>query len=118
LLRQLLPAFTVLEAGKVEAFAKSEKVVVVGYFAAEAKDARKAFESVAAALRDDFVFGVTSDADALKKAKVEKEGIVLYKKFDEGKAVFKGEFTKDAITSFVQAKSVPLMVYSSIDLLG
>lgn len=107
----MLPAFTVLKsADKVKEFSQSEKVVIVGYFSKDASKERKVFEKLAQSLRDDFVFGIAEDEESLKAEKVKDgKGIVLFKKFDEKKAVFDGKFTEEAVTEFINKKSTPVM---------
>ncbi|KAJ3113427.1 protein disulfide-isomerase precursor [Phlyctochytrium bullatum] len=104
--KQALPALSELKADKIEEFAKSDKVVVVGYFSDKISKKFKAFEKVANELRDDFVFGFTNDkVDAVKPP-----AIVLFKTFDEGKNEFDGKkWTEESIKEFVQVNSVPLM---------
>ena len=106
----MLPAFTVVEADKVESFSASSKVVVLGYFAASASKDRKIFEGIAQSLRDDFTFGVVADEKALKKEKVKDHKIIMFKKFDEPKVEFTGDFKKDDIVTFIETKSIPVMV--------
>jgi len=106
--KQALPAVSELTADKVEAFSASDRVVVVGYFTAGSAE-YKAFEAVADKHRDDFVFGFSSDKAAAKAAGVSAPGVVLYKKFDEGKNEFDGDFTTEALESFVKTNAVPTM---------
>ncbi|KAJ3281936.1 protein disulfide-isomerase precursor [Borealophlyctis nickersoniae] len=106
--KQALPAVTTLEADKLEEFANSDRVVVVGFFEADSA-AHKAFAAVAEKLRDDYLFGYTSDKDAAKEHGATVPDVVLFKKFDDGKAEFDGEITEEALTSFVKTNSIPLM---------
>jgi len=107
--KQALPAVSVLDADKVDAFSTSDKVVVIGFFKNQKSDAYKAFAAVADKLRDEFVFGYPSDKDAAKKYGATQPDVVLFKSFDEGKADFDGEVTEEALTNFVKVNSVPLM---------
>jgi protein disulfide-isomerase A1 len=109
----LLPAFTVLTEGKAESFSQSDRIVVLGYFSESASAERTIFQGVAEALRDDFTFGVVSAAADLKLANIKESGVILYKKFDSGKDIFAGKLTTEAITAFIEASSVPLMVSHS-----
>ena len=59
------PAAKKLAAGEVEAFSSSNKVVIVGFFDAEADADFQAFESFAKG-NDEFTFGVVFDAEAAK----------------------------------------------------
>ena len=69
----------------------------------------QAFLSAAAVL-DDVVFGISTLAAVGAEFGVAGDGVVLFKKFDEGRADYTGAFTADAITDFVSANSLPLVV--------
>jgi len=106
--KQNLPDVTAIKADDFEKFSTSDKVVVVG-FVKEGSDEYKALEANAKELRDQFVFGYIDDAELAKKAGAQVPGIVVYKQFDEGKAVLEGKITKESIEEFVKVESVPLM---------
>lgn len=96
-------------ADDVKAFADTNDVVVIGLFKdASSKDAA-AYEAVAQKL-DDVPFGISSNADVNKHLEKDSDGIVLLKKFDEGKVVFDGEYTAEAITKFVKKNRLPTVV--------
>ncbi|KAJ3151380.1 protein disulfide-isomerase precursor [Irineochytrium annulatum] len=103
--RQALPALSELKAKKIDDFTKSDKVVVIGYFSDKISKKFKAFEAVANALRDDYVFGYTND----KVDDAKSPSVILFKSFDEGKNVFSGKWTEDALTEFVKVNAVPLI---------
>jgi len=106
--KQNLPDLTAIKADEFEKFSTSDKVVVVG-FVKEGSDEYKALEANAKELREQFVFGFIDDAELAKKAGAQVPGIVVYKQFDEGKAVLEGEITEESIKEFVKVESVPLM---------
>jgi len=106
--KQNLPDVTAIKAEDFEKFSQSDKVVVVG-FVKEGSDEYKALEANAKEMRDNFVFGYIDDAELAKKAGAAVPGLVVYKQFDEGKAVFEGKMTEEAIKEFVNVESVPLM---------
>ncbi|KAJ3210025.1 protein disulfide-isomerase precursor [Dinochytrium kinnereticum] len=104
--KQALPALSELTADKIDAFSKSDKVVVVGYFSDKISKKFKAYEKIANELRDDFIFGFTNE----KVDSVKPPAVVLYKSFDEGKNEFDGKkWTEDSLKEFVQVNAVPLM---------
>ena len=57
------------------------------------------------ALRDDYVFGFTNE----KVEGVKSPAVILYKSFDEGKNVYSGKYTTEALTAFIKTSAVPLM---------
>lgn len=101
-----------LEIESVEAaetFIKSQPVVVVGFFKDRESAEAKTFLSVANAV-DDFQFAITSNEDVYAKYEAKCGSIVLFKNFDEGKSVYDGESTEEAIKKFVTVQSMPLIV--------
>ncbi|KAF9211793.1 protein disulfide-isomerase precursor [Podila verticillata] len=101
--KQTQPALTILTAETVAKFSASDKVVIVGVLPAD-NEKREILLSVANKLRDDFTFGVIEESEDLKTP-----GVVLYKKFDEGKNVLEGDFTEESLTEFINTNSVPIM---------
>ena len=104
-----MPAVSVLTSETIEEFKTSDKVVVIAYFDAEDKSSNTTFSELADTLRDDYLFGATSDAKLAKAEGVKQPGVVLYKTFDEGKDTFDGKFEKEAITKFTKDAATPLV---------
>ncbi|GJJ76244.1 protein disulfide-isomerase A1 [Entomortierella parvispora] len=100
--KQTLPALSELTADTVSAFSVSDKVVIVGVLPKDSEK-RAVLEKVANQLRDDYVFGVVEESEDVKS------GIVLYKKFDEGKNVLEGDFDAESLTAFIRTNAVPVM---------
>jgi protein disulfide-isomerase A1 len=108
--KQAMPAVSLLESSAaLEDFKTADKVVLVGYFAADDKTSNATFGEVADELRDSFLFGATSNSDLAKEEGVKQPSIVLYKSFDEGKNKFEEKFDKETITEFAQKASTPLV---------
>ena len=107
--KQALPAVSDLTTDKLEEFKTADKVVLVGYFAADDKTSNATFLEAANSMRDDYLFGAISDADVAKAEGVKQPAIVLYKSFDEGKDTFTEKFDKDAIKKFAKAAATPLV---------
>lgn len=99
------PLKTVDEA---QEFQKSADVVVIGFFKKEDSDKAKAFLEVAASL-DDTPFAITSEDAVYKEYKVKEDGVLLLKKFDDGKVEYDGEYEAKALKSWIQVNSLALV---------
>ncbi|KAJ2999736.1 protein disulfide-isomerase precursor [Globomyces sp. JEL0801] len=107
---QLLPSVSELaDLAALESFVEDNQVAVVAFFSESTADEKATFKKIADSLRDDLVFASTTSAKALKAHDVTAPAVVVYKKFDEGKAVYSGKFTKDDISKFIKTVSVPIM---------
>ncbi len=107
--KQSLPAVSILTSETLEDFKTADKVVLVAYFKADDKASNTTFSEVADTLRDDYLFGSTSDAALAEAEGVKQPSIVLYKTFDEGKNTFTEKFDKEAITKFTKTAAIPLV---------
>ncbi|KAK2798211.1 hypothetical protein FQN50_008909 [Emmonsiellopsis sp. PD_5] len=109
MIKQSLPAVSTVTAENLEEVKTLDKIVVIGYFAEDDKASNESFTAVAEALRDSFLFAGTNDAALASGEEVKQPSIVLYKEFDERKAVFDDKFEQEAITSFIKSASTPLV---------
>uniref|UniRef100_A0A914XFW0 Protein disulfide-isomerase n=1 Tax=Plectus sambesii TaxID=2011161 RepID=A0A914XFW0_9BILA len=89
-------------------FEESADFIVVGYFKKRDSDDAKVFLEVAAGV-DDVPFGISEDAAVGKKLKLKGQGIVLLKKFDEGRVEFDQKLTAEAVKSWIQANRLTLV---------
>ncbi|KAM8878946.1 protein disulfide-isomerase [Spinachia spinachia] len=100
---------TLTKVSEAEALIADNEVAVIGFFkdadSAGAKEYEKAAETT-----DDIPFAVTSDDAIFSKFEVSKDGVVLFKKFDEGRNTFDGELTKENLLAFVKANQLPLVI--------
>jgi protein disulfide-isomerase A1 len=100
-----------MEITSVEEFKKfqeANEVGIIGVFKDQSSDDAKAFMSVAGSM-DETVFALTSDAAVMKELKFEKDGVVLLKKFDEGRNEFTDTIDEKDLKSWIHANSLPLV---------
>ncbi|KAK4994769.1 protein disulfide-isomerase precursor, partial [Elasticomyces elasticus] len=107
--KQSMPSVSLIDKATIEEFKTADKVVLIGYFAADDKASNVTFTGVADSLRENFLFGATSDEALAAAEGVKQPAIVLYKTFDEGKNTFEEKFDASAITKFAQTAAVPLI---------
>jgi protein disulfide-isomerase A1 len=102
-------AVEIKSVDEAEALIKDNRVVVVGFFKDRESDAAKLFLSIASGV-DEYPFAITEVDDVLSKYEAKEGSIILFKQFDEGKAVYEGEGTEADIKKFLTAQSMPLIV--------
>ncbi|KAG5853714.1 hypothetical protein ANANG_G00029060 [Anguilla anguilla] len=85
------------------------EVAVIGFFKDAESEGAKAFMKAAEAI-DDIPFGITSDDALFSKFELSKDGVVLFKKFDEGRNTFDGELSKENLLGFIKANQLPLVI--------
>uniref|UniRef100_A0A0K0E899 Protein disulfide-isomerase n=1 Tax=Strongyloides stercoralis TaxID=6248 RepID=A0A0K0E899_STRER len=89
-------------------FQESADVVVVGYFEKEDSEQAKAFLEVAGSM-DDIPFAITTKEDVAKSIELKGEGVVLLKKFDEGRNEYEGKVEESKLKTFIQANRLALV---------
>jgi protein disulfide-isomerase A1 len=109
MIKQSLPAVSILTKDTLEDFKKADKVVLVAYLDAADKASNETFTEVADKLRDSYPFGASSDAALAEAEGVAPPAIVLYKDFDEGRSVFTEKFDAAAIEKFAKISATPLI---------
>lgn len=107
--KQQLPAVSLLSKDTIEEFKTTDKVVLIGYFASDDKTSNTTYSEIAESLRDEYIFGATSDPELAKAEGVKVPALALYKDFDEGKDIHSGAFTSEAIQEFAKVASTPLV---------
>jgi len=107
--KQSLPAVSHVAAESLEEFKTMDKIVLVAYSGADNKAANEAFTSLADAQRDNYLFGATDDATLAETEGVKQPSIVLYKDFDEKKAVYDGTFEEEDLLKWIKTASTPLV---------
>ncbi|XP_060535710.1 protein disulfide-isomerase [Cylas formicarius] len=103
------PAADLKSVGDVAALIDANPIAVVGFFKDQSTDLAKQFLAVAASV-DDVPFGVVADDDVVANYEAADQQIVLFKKFDEGRATYDGPAVEKDIKKFVQVNQLPLLV--------
>ncbi|KAI8965819.1 protein disulfide isomerase [Daldinia sp. FL1419] len=109
MIKQSLPAVSLLTSETLEDFKTADKVVLVAYIDASDKASNETYTKVAEKYRDSYLFGATNDAALAEAEGVKAPAVVLYKQFDEGKATFSEKFDEEAIEKFAKVASTPLI---------
>jgi len=94
-------------ADEVKAFVEPKDVAVVGFFADKESELAKAFIKAAEG-KDDIEFAITTP-EASGEYAVKEDKIVVFKKFDEGRADYDGAADAEAIAKFVSGESLALV---------
>ncbi|KKK20934.1 hypothetical protein P175DRAFT_0524424 [Aspergillus ochraceoroseus IBT 24754] len=109
MLKQSLPAVSIVTAENIEEVKSLDKIVVVGYFAEDDKASTEAFTSFAESQRDNYLFASSSDAAIADAEGAKQPSVILYKDFDEKKAIYDGSLETEALLSWVKTASTPLV---------
>ncbi|KZW04242.1 protein disulfide isomerase [Exidia glandulosa HHB12029] len=110
MVKQSLPAVTDVTAANHAEFKAADRVVVIAYATASSDAAVPVFSQVAEKHRDDYLFGLSTDAAAISEAGVTPPAVVLYRKFDEPKLEFgKATFTAEELEEYLKTNSMPLV---------
>jgi protein disulfide-isomerase A1 len=104
------PSVVIVDDQKsIDQFKEDNDVVIVAYIENLEGDEMNMLEKIAS-LDDNAAYLITSNADLAKANEKIFPSITLFKKFDEGKMEYEGEFTSEEITSFVKENSMPLIM--------
>ena len=116
LMKKSGPPFALLNSAEdFYKFKSSADVVVVGLFRDLQSAASKQFITVAL-LVDSVYFGISSNSSVLDAVEVTSDNsIVIFKKFDEERADFDGQFNADEIKKFILANQLALVTEFNTD---
>ncbi|CAD7080416.1 unnamed protein product [Hermetia illucens] len=103
------PAIELNSVDEAEKLIKDNEVVIFGFFKDRDSDEAKAYLATANAL-DNFLFAITSNEDVKAKYEAKCGSVILFKNFDEKKAVLEKDINEENIKKFVQIQSMPLIV--------
>ncbi|KAJ7276445.1 thioredoxin-like protein [Mycena haematopus] len=88
MVKQSLPAVTEVTASNHDEFQHADNLVVIAYLSSTTDAPAPAFSATAEKHRDDFMFGLSTDKDAIAAAKVTVPAVVVYRKYDEPSVVY------------------------------
>ena len=109
MIREKLPAVSELDEIGMKEIRSLDMPVLIAYTSPDDTGPIETFNSAAEALRDEFLFGTTSDIRFSDLAGVEPPSIVLYSPLDEVKHVFREDFDKEKIIHFAKEHLRPLV---------
>ncbi|KAI7906684.1 thioredoxin-like protein [Cokeromyces recurvatus] len=99
---------------ELESLKKNESLVVIAYLTENDTSNIEKWKTFSADLIDDFAFGIVTDKVLIDAEEIQSfPSIVLYKRFDNLRDVYRGEIIADQVEDFIKLNSVPLL--SSID---
>ncbi len=104
-----MPAVSDVNVENFDSFKDSDDKVAIGFFDDNSQKEFNIFSQAAEELREEVLFGATGQKEVATKAEVKPPSVILYKKFDEGKNVFEGTFTKEELVKFIKRNSIPLL---------
>lgn len=110
--KQSLPAVSQVTASNLNEFQNADKIVVLAYVSSTTKAPEPEFSAAAEKHRDEYLFGITSDAEAISAAGVTPPTIVVYRNFDEHVTEYPypaSAATVGEIEGWVQQLSVPII---------
>ncbi|CAH0480673.1 unnamed protein product [Peronospora belbahrii] len=108
------PAVKIVETKKeLEEIKEANEVVVFAVIDAEDGEARSLLENLADA-HSLAVHVASTNTDVAEDATAVNK-VVLYKKFDEGKVVYDGDFEKENLAAFIKSHSQPLVITFQAD---
>ncbi|KAF8897574.1 protein disulfide isomerase [Infundibulicybe gibba] len=88
MIKQSLPAVSDVTAANHAEFQTADKLVAVAYLASSTEAPAPEFSATASKHRDEFLFGLTTDKDAIAHAGVTPPAIVVYRSFDEPRSEY------------------------------
>uniref|UniRef100_I3J5R9 Protein disulfide-isomerase n=1 Tax=Oreochromis niloticus TaxID=8128 RepID=I3J5R9_ORENI len=112
--RRTGPGAEALESADSAAqFIDAHNITVVGFFESLDSEAAQVFKEVAMDMPDQ-EFGVTATPEVFQKYEVKGSSVVLFKKFDDGRADFvlseEGKLEKNNLTTFIKQNSLQLII--------
>ncbi|KAG1752745.1 thioredoxin-like protein [Suillus paluster] len=112
MVKQTLPAVSQVTASNLNEFQNADKIVVLAYVSSTTGAPVPEFSAAAQKNRDEYLFGITSDAEAISAAGVTPPAIVVYRNFDEHASDYPypvSAATVSEIEGWVKQLSIPIL---------
>ncbi|VEL13743.1 unnamed protein product, partial [Protopolystoma xenopodis] len=110
LVKKTGPPLTVLETSDAaSSFVDQSNVVLVAFFKDINSDSVKRIEEIARHF-DDHLFGIAHTNEIRDKLSANEDSLVLFKKFDERRVEYNGDFSMDSLKYFISSNELPLVV--------
>jgi protein disulfide-isomerase A1 len=110
--KQSLPAVSEVTAENHDDFKKADKIVAIAYLSSPTDVPAAEFSAAAETHRDDYLFGSTTDKDAIAAAGVTPPTIVVYRAFDEPKSEYPypiSSVTKKDLEDWIKELAIPVI---------
>ncbi|XP_069023545.1 protein disulfide-isomerase A2 [Embiotoca jacksoni] len=102
-----------ISADSAAQFIDGQNIAVVGFFDSLESEAAKVFKEVALDVTDT-EFAITAAPEVFQKYEVKANSVVLFKKFDDGRADFmlseEGKLDKNNLITFIKESSLELII--------
>ncbi|XP_069545502.1 protein disulfide-isomerase A2 [Brachyistius frenatus] len=106
-------AAALVSADSAAQFIDGQNIAVVGFFDSLESEAAKVFKEVALDVTDT-EFAITAAPEVFQKYEVKANSVVLFKKFDDGRADFmlseEGKLDKNNLITFIKESSLELII--------
>ena len=112
MVKQSLPAVTQVNAENLDEFKTADRIVAVAYLPSATDAPAPEFSRAAEKHREDYLFGLSVDAETAEAAGVTPPAIVLYRAFDEAETPYPypaGSVSSEDLSEWIQSLSIPLM---------
>lgn len=109
--KQSLPAVSEVTAVNHTEFQKADKIVVIAYLSSTSEHPVEQFTAAAEALRDEYLFGLTTDKDVIEAAGVTPPAILVYRSFDEPRSDYPypvSALTKNELSEWLAELAIPV----------
>ncbi|OBZ70429.1 Protein disulfide-isomerase [Grifola frondosa] len=110
--KQSLPAVSEVTAANFDEFIHADKIVALAFLSSATDAPGPEFSATANKHRDDYLFGLTTDKDAIAAAGVTPPIIVVYRTFDEQATQYPypvADATVKEIEGWIQELSIPII---------